>query len=175
MPRPKLRPVNLDEVKITREGDTVIFEYADVKTMGGGMHLKVGEKIHQMTDAELLQMHNDMAEGMIAERMAYDHVNVEVPVGKSQIEYSEQTGQWCPKGDVLRCYIAEGKRDDGTWEPVIEIDGHKLTWEEFGRSLLVHSGWGMRLAFVPDDKIHEEPRIVFADSTETYLNENRHE
>lgn len=65
MPRPKIRPVSPDEVKIAREGDTAVFIYADEATMGGGMHLKIGEKIHGMTDGDLLKMHNDMAEGMM--------------------------------------------------------------------------------------------------------------
>lgn len=77
-----LRPVSPDEVKITRDGDTAVFKYADDATLGSATNIKVGAEIHKMTDAELLQMHNDMAEAMTAERIAYDHVTVEVPIGK---------------------------------------------------------------------------------------------
>jgi hypothetical protein len=44
-------------------------------------------------------------------------------------------------------------------EPVIQVDDHDLTWKEFGRRLTTHAGWGMRIVFVPDDEIHEEPQI----------------
>jgi hypothetical protein len=31
--------------------------------------------------------------------------------------------------------------------------------EEFGTLLLTHGGWGMRIVFVPDDRLDEEPEI----------------
>lgn len=140
MPRPKFRPVSPDEVKITRNGDTAIFTYADQKTMGGGMNLKVGDKIHGMTDAELLQMHNDMAEGMIADRQRYESVAVEVPVGKPQIEFDKQFDHWSMRGDVLRCYVAHDSDNHGL--PMIEVDDKKLTWDDFGRMLMTYEGCG---------------------------------
>ncbi len=50
--------------------------------------------------------------------------------------------------------------DDGGPEgaPIIHIDEHDLSWEEFGR-LLTHAGWGMRVVFVPEDETHLEQRI----------------
>ncbi len=41
----------------------------------------------------------------------------------------------------------------------IQIDDHLLTLEEFGRMLSTYSGWGMRIAFVPDDELTTEPDI----------------
>jgi len=35
----------------------------------------------------------------------------------------------------------------------------ELSLAEFGRMLTTYAGWGMRIAFVPDDDVHEEPRI----------------
>jgi hypothetical protein len=172
MPRPKIRPVSPDEVKISRDGDSAVFVYADEATMGGGMNLKIGDKIHKMTDSELLKLHNEMAEGMQMARMSYENIAVEVPPGKPQIKYDRRTETWSPKGDVLRCYITSRRRD-GESEPMIEIDKQKLTWEEFGRSLLVHEGWGMRITFCPDDEMHEQPEIVIADSRQKYMDENR--
>ena len=170
MPRPKIRPVSPDEVKITREGDTAVFTYADETTMGGGMHVKMGEKLHKMTDADLLKMHNEMAENILAARHEYDHVAVEVPPGLPQVEYDAQCETWSPKGDVLRCCI--GYDPDHYNEPMVEIDDKKLTWKEFGKMLMTHEGWGMRLVLMPDDEMHKEPDFVKAESREKYMEEN---
>nr|WP_269433371.1 hypothetical protein [Limnochorda pilosa] len=40
---------------------------------------------------------------------------------------------------------------------MIEIDGRELSLEEFGRVLTTFAGWGMRICFVADDEIEEEP------------------
>jgi hypothetical protein len=56
MPRKKLRVVSLDEVRITRRGHTVEFEYADEGM--GGMSLHVGVDVGAMSDDEPLEKHN---------------------------------------------------------------------------------------------------------------------
>src|SRR3990167_1863429 len=113
MPRPKSRVVGSDEVKIAREGDTAVFTYADEK-MGGGMNIEIGPKIAKMTDEELLELHNDIVRSREAHCRAYEHIAVEIPVGKPQIEYDKRFGQWSMRGDVLRCYIGDtGVNDDG--------------------------------------------------------------
>jgi hypothetical protein len=43
--------------------------------------------------------------------------------------------------------------------PLIHVDDHELSWAEFGTLLLTHGGWGMRIVFVPDDRLDEEPEI----------------
>ena len=75
----------------------------------------------------------------------------------------EKGYQWTPRGDVLRCVI-DGGGPDG--EPVIHIDDHELFWEEFGRLLTTHAGWGMRIVFVPDDELHEVPRMEVGEPDE---------
>ena len=47
----------------------------------------------------------------------------------------------------------------------VEMPGGKAqiersAWREFGRLLTTHAGWGIRLVFVPDNELHEKPRIV---------------
>lgn len=87
--------------------------------------------------------------------------------GKPQIEYSKQSCQWTARGDVLRCYIECS--EESVRIPVIEIDGKRLSWREFGELVTVHEGWGMRVTFVPDDELHKPPCIDLRDSTEGYL------
>ena len=172
MPRPKIRLVSPDEVKISREGDTAVFTYADEKNMGSGMHLKIGEKIHKMTDSDLLERHNEIAASMLTSRIDYDHVAVEIPVGKPQIEFDKCFNQWSMKGDVIRGYIGcNSDTEDGAMEPAIEVDGKIVSWKEFGKMLMTFEGWGMRLAIMPDDEMHVEPKIVIADSREEYMKE----
>jgi hypothetical protein len=160
MPRPKIRPVSPDEVKITRKGDTAVFTYAD-ETLGGGMELKIGPQISKMTDAELLEEHNEVALSMEELRNQYEHVAIEIPVGKPQIEFSKRCQQWTMRGDVLRAYISDQvDKQTGFCEPIIEIDDQKLSWDEFGRMLTTYAGWGMRLTIVPDDETHLTPEVV---------------
>src|SRR5208337_1015132 len=64
--------------------------------------------------------------------------------------------QWVPRGDVLRCIIDDGGPDG---EVVIHIDDQELSLREFGRLLSVHAGWGMRIAFVPEEFISENPKV----------------
>ena len=41
----------------------------------------------------------------------------------------------------------------------IEIDDQELTLAEFGRMLSVDAGWGMRIAFVPEEYLSEHPAV----------------
>lgn len=83
----------------------------------------------------------------------YKHIAIEVPLGSPQIEYSTLTGQWTPRGSLLRCRID----DDSERRVVIGIDDYELRLEEFGKLLVVHAGWGMRIEFVPKDAVHRRP------------------
>jgi hypothetical protein len=84
------------------------------------------------------------------------YVAVEIPPGKPQITYFEPGCPWRPRGSVLRCVI-DGGSPDGL--PIIHIDDHVLSWQELGQMLTIYEGWGMRIAFVPEDELHQVPRI----------------
>ena len=154
MRRKRPHVASLDEVRITREGDVAIIEYADERVWT--TRLKLGPAVQHMTDEEILDRWN---EGVLAQEQfaaEYEYIAVEIPPGKPQIEYFDKGYQWTPRGDVLRCVIDDGEPEG---EPVIQIDDHELTWEEFGRMLTTYAGWGMRIVFVPDDELHDEPQI----------------
>ncbi len=64
--------------------------------------------------------------------------------------------QWVPRGDVLRCIIDNGGPNE---EVIISIDDQELSLREFGRLLRVHAGWGMRIAFVPEEFVTQNPTV----------------
>ena len=55
---------------------------------------------------------------------AWDKTVVEEPPGEKQIDYHEDSDQWVPRGDVLRCIIDDGGPDG---EVVIHIDDQELS------------------------------------------------
>jgi hypothetical protein len=150
------RPVRAapDQVTITRRGTVAIIAHADPAI--SVTRLTIGPEIAAMTDDDILGLFNQVIAAQ--ERLAseWDHTVTEIPEGQPQIACEQDCDQWVPRGEVLRCVI----EDDGDGEAVIHIDDHELSLREFGRLLTTYSGWGMRIAFVPDNLITENPRLV---------------
>lgn len=144
----------LDEVTIKRDGDTAIISYHDPDV--ATTHFKLGTKVDGMTDGQILDYFNKMIETRDMIAATYNHVAIEVPPGQPQIEYFAAGDQWTPRGDVLRCVVAGDGHDN---EAFIYIDDKELTLREFGKLISTYSGWGMRIAFVPDDELEKEPMI----------------
>ena len=148
------RRVSPDQVRITREGETAIIEYADPSI--SVVNLQVGPSLPAMSDAEVLELFNGMLEAQAKIAAGVDPTLTEIPPGLPQIEYSERSEQWVPRGQVLRCHI-EHDADEGT---IIQIDETELDMAAFGRMLQVFAGFGMRIAFVDEEEVTEEPEIV---------------
>lgn len=144
----------LREVRITRKGEVALIEYR--KKGISSVNLHIGPELTSMTDQDVLKVHNDIIRTQQELAATYQHIAVEVPEGSPQIEYSKQCDQWVPRGDVVRCEISDGGPDG---EVTVIIDDCELSLREFGRLLLTYAGWGMRVVFVPDDRIDEEPEI----------------
>ena len=153
----KPRNAFIDEVRITREGEIAIIENADPSI--SVVRLTVGPKLGSMTDAAILDLFNDVIEAQQVMASEYDDKLIEIPPGKPQIHYSEQSDQWMPRGDVLRCYI----EDDEAGELVVHVDDQELNLRDFGRLLKTFAGWGMRIAFVPEDRIADQPETVISE------------
>jgi hypothetical protein len=153
----KPRQASPDEVRITREGDIAIIENADPSV--SVVRLKVGPALASMNDAAVLDLFNGVIEAQQKMSREYDDTLVEIPPGRPQIRYSGESDQWVPRGDVLRCHI----EDDETGELVVHVDDQALNLRDFGRLLRTFAGWGMRISFVPDDRIADQPDIVIAE------------
>jgi len=149
---------SLDEVTITRDGDTAIITYIEDNVMSRSM--KLGPVIEDMTDQDILDEHN--AHIRAAGEMAHEYRNkplTEVPLNSPQVEYFDKGYYWVPRADVLRCIVTTDT-DADTSETAIIIDDLEFSLEEFGKMLSTREGWGMRIAFVEEDELHEQPKIV---------------
>ena len=103
-----------------------------------------------------------MLEAQAEVAASVDPTLTEIPPGRPQIEYNERCDQWVPRGQVLRWHIED--TEDG--EAVVQIDDVELDMRAFARMLLTYAGWGMRLAFVEEDEVADEPEIVVRDPDE---------
>ena len=153
--RPK-RPIHvlIDQVRITREGGDAIIDHADTNVSGA--RIVIGPGIASMSDADIVEMYNDILDSQWGLLQQWDKTVVEEPPGEKQIDYHENSDQWVPRGDVLRCIIDDAGANG---EVTIHIDDQELSLAEFGRLLSVHAGWGMRIAFVPEEFITENPKV----------------
>ena len=151
------RQASPDEVKISREGETAIIEFADPAISVS--RVRIGPTLATMTDDEVLDLFNAMLAAQAEIASGFDSTAVEIPPGRPQIEFHEDSGQWVPRGQVLRCHIEDNEQG----EAVILVDDHELGMAEFGGLLKVYAGWGMRIAFVPRDEVTEEPEIEVRD------------
>jgi len=145
----------LQDVTITRRDEYAVIEYKDSSI--STMNLKIGPQMHDMTDEEILRIHNDTIRAQTELARSSKYVVVEVPLGSPQVRYFEAGDQWVPRGHVLRCIIHDGADEDYA---TVEIDDRSFTMEEFGRMLTTYAGWGMRIEFVSDEAdLHRRPRI----------------
>ena len=67
-----------------------------------------------MSDQEILDRFNESLVAMEQCRAQYEHVALEIPPGKPQIEYFDKADQWTPRGGVLRCVISDGGPDNAS-------------------------------------------------------------
>lgn len=145
-----------DQVRITRDAQGAHIDYAEDGVSGVHLILRP-EELASMTDEQILETHNDCVESQQWLADSYQWVAVEVPPGTPQVKRSRGTGQLVPRGDVLRCHIEHVGGEDHV---SIYIDDKEYSLREFGEILSMYSGWGMRVAFVPEDEVHEEPVIA---------------
>jgi hypothetical protein len=145
--------VSIEQVRIARDGPTAVIEFADPAY--GGINLTIGDHVAEMSDQQVVDVLNDILAAQAQSLREWDNTVTEIPIGKPQIKFNRKTGQWLSQGEVLRCII----EDNEYGEAVIVIDDKQLSLAEFGRLLTVYAGWGMRIAFVPEELVHEQPKI----------------
>lgn len=158
MPKPKRpRVASPDEVKITRDGDYAVIEYADPTI--ATTSFKLGEeRLASMTDADILAVWNDGIEATDEFIRTQHFPTIEIPVGKPQVKYEKRSDQWVPRGHVLRCIVVNDSPKD-MQDDFVSVDDRDFTVAEFVRMVGTFGGWGMRIEFVFDEEVHERPEI----------------
>jgi hypothetical protein len=151
MNRKVLYIASADEVTITRDGNFARIEYKEEGIPE--TRLQIDPEIAEMSDREIIDLHNQCLRDDAKLAAEYKHVVFEVPLGSAQIEYFARADQWVPRGGVLRCLILDNEHG----QLVVRIDGQDLRLKEFGKLLATYAGWGMRIEFVPEDEVHRRP------------------
>jgi len=147
----------IDQVHISREGESAIIEYADAAY--GTVNFKLGPEIDTLTDREILEMFNDVI--AVQEASIADPANrpIEIPKGRPQIEWLDDFQQWFARGDVLKCEVSDNENGD----LVVYIDDKELDAEAFLQLIRPFAGWGMRITFMDGSQIHDEPAVIVRD------------
>jgi hypothetical protein len=160
MPLPK-QPYTAspDQVRITREGDYAVIEYADDTVATTRLKLGAG-RLAAMSDEEVLAFWNEGIAASEEHRQSLTFTATEIPAGKPQVHFFELGNQWTPRGHVLRCQIlSDAAVPPALDEPLVAIDGRDFTLGEFMTMIGTFGGWGMRIEFVPEDELHERPKL----------------
>ena len=155
MRKKKPIPAVIDQVRITRDGNAAIIEYADPTI--SDTRLTIGPQIKTMTDKDIIDVFNGVMAAQQQLLQDWDRTVTEIPPGRPQIEHHTDSDQWVPRGEVLRCIVDDGGPDG---EVTIHIDNEELSLAELGKLLRCYAGWGMRIAFVAEERVTENPKIV---------------
>ena len=103
-----------------------VIEHADPNVSMA--RVNVGSQLQTMSDAAVLDLFNAMMDAQEDLAAEFDSTAVEIPPGKPQVRFVEDSAQWVPRGRVLRCHI----EDDENGETVIYIDDRAFDLTEFG-------------------------------------------
>ena len=102
--------VSADQVRITREGDDAVIEYADDTV--ATTHLKMGaDKLTAMTDEELLDFWNHHIAAREDDRQSSSYTATEIPVGKPpDLPWSDRRGDSRRGGGADAWFVARQQR-----------------------------------------------------------------
>jgi len=129
--------------------------YAD--PMISDTRLTIGAQIKGMTDKDIIDIFNRVMAAQEKLLGDWDRTVTEMLPGARQIEYRKDLDQLVPLAEVIRCYVDDGGEDG---EVTVHIDGNELSLAEFGQLLKSYAGWGMRVTFVPEERLTENPTPV---------------
>ena len=147
----------INQVHISRDGEYAIIEHAD--TAYGTTRLLLGPMLQNMSDAEVLEVFNEVIAAQDASVADPANRPVEIPRGRPQIEWLEDLQQWSARGHVLKCEVS----DDEDGNLVVHVDDKELDAEAFLQLIKPFAGWGMRITFMDESQIHEEPEVIIRD------------
>ena len=147
----------IDQVRISRDGEYALIEHADPAY--ASVNLKLAPEINTLTDREILETFNDVIAAQEASIADPANQPIEIPKGRPQIEWLEDLQQWSVRGHVLKCEVS----DDEAGNLVVYVDDKELDAEAFLQLIKPFAGWGMRITFMDESQIHEEPEVILRD------------
>ena len=150
---------SVDQVRITREGNAAVIEYADDAV--ATTRFTIGaKKLAAMTDEQVLDMWNESIAAREEYARGLTYTATEIPAGNPQLEFLEEADQWVPRGHVVRCQVlSDAAIPPALDEPFISIDGRDFTLAEFMTMVGTFGGWGMRIEFVHASELHQRPKL----------------
>lgn len=148
---------SIDQVHISRKGEYAIIEHADPAY--GKVNLKLGLEVNTLSDLEILDVFNDVIAAQQASIADPANRPIEIPQGRPQIEWSDEFQQWSARGHVLKCEVS----DDEDGNLIVYIDDKELDAEAFLQLIRPFAGWGMRITFMDESHIHDEPEVIVRD------------
>ena len=87
----------LDQERITRQGDDAIIDHADANLSGA--RIVVGHRIASMSDADIVEMYNEILDAQWRHLQQWDKTVVEEPPGEKQIDYHEKARAGKTRGE----------------------------------------------------------------------------
>ena len=147
----------IDQVHFSRDGESAIIEHANPAY--GTVNLMLGPEISGMSDTDILDALNDIIAAQEASIADPANRPVEIPKGRPQIEWLEDLQQWSARGHVLKCEVS----DDEDGNLVVYVDDNELDAEAFLQLIRPFAGWGMRITFMDESQIHDEPEVILRD------------
>jgi len=147
----------IDQVHISRDGEYAIIEHAD--TAYGITRLLLGPMLQNMSDAEVLEVFNDIIAAQDASVADPANRPVEIPRGRPQIEWLEDLQQWSVRGKCCAAICPMTKM--ATWSSMSTMKN----WTPSFLSLIKpFAGWGMRLTFIDESQVYDEPSVIIRGS-----------
>lgn len=147
----------IDQVHISRAGEYAIVEHVDPAY--ARVDLQLGPLIDALTDIEILGVFNDIIAAQEASIADPANRPVEIPEGRPQIEWVDDFEQWSLRGEVLKCELS----DDEYGNLVVHVDDKELDAKAFLQLIRPFAGWGMRISFMDESKIHDAPDVIVRD------------
>ncbi len=104
MRRKRPHVASLDEVRITRQGDDAIIEYADERIWT--THFRLGSSARHMTDQEILDRWNECVLAQQQAAAEYQHIAVEIPHATPSTRRREPRGRLASRSSLASMAVS---------------------------------------------------------------------
>ena len=75
-------------------------------------------------------------------------------------DFLDIQGEFSDQSTKLRFMMPSIPQLEAAFGLIVHVDDRTLNLQDFGRLLRTFAGWGMRISFVPQDRIADQPDII---------------